>query len=106
MDCLLDSYQEFQLGQVAWTGVNNAFLIASRSELAQTYNDTSVLESHHLAELYRMVGQPQLDIFRRLDPGKWREVRKHIINAVLHTDMTFHFPLVSKAGNKQDISNQ
>jgi high affinity cGMP-specific 3',5'-cyclic phosphodiesterase 9 len=76
--------------------VNNAFLIATRSELARTYNDTSVLESHHLATLYHTIGRPELDIFRQLDASKWREVRKQIINAVIHTDMTFHFPLVSK----------
>lgn len=84
--------------QITLTGVNNAFLIATRSELAQTYNDSSVLESHHLAMLYRMLSEPGLDLFHRLDPAKWREVRKHIINAVIHTDMTFHFPLVSKVG--------
>ena len=79
-------------------GVNNAFLIATRHELAQTYNDSSVLESHHLATLYRMMSQPELDIFQKMDASKWREVRKHIINAVIHTDMTYHFPLVSKVG--------
>ena len=77
-------------------GLNNAFMIASKSDLARLYNDTSVLESHHIATLYQTLARPDVDILHRLEPSKWREVRKQIINAVIHTDMTFHFPLVSK----------
>ena len=89
----------------AIAGVNNAFLIATKHDLAQTYNDTSVLESHHLATLYRMMSQPELDIFHKIDASRWREVRKHVINAVIHTDMTYHFPLVSKVGFDQKDSS-
>ena len=77
--------------------MNNAFLIATRHELARLYNDSSVLESHHLATMYRVLVGEGLNLFARLEDGRWQELRKHIINAILHTDMTYHFPLVSKA---------
>ena len=77
--------------------MNNAFLIATRHELARLYNDTSVLESHHLATMYGTLAGEGLNLFARLEDGRWRELRKHIISTILHTDMTYHFPLVSKA---------
>lgn len=76
--------------------MNNAFLIATRHELAVTYNDSSVLENHHIATMFRTLSQPGLEVLGKLDGSMWRQVRKMVINAVVHTDMTFHFPLVSK----------
>jgi hypothetical protein len=78
-------------------GLNNAFLVASRHPLATTYNDASVLENRHVACLYALVGaRPEADVFAALEPATWREVRRLVIAAVLHTDMTQHFPMVSK----------
>lgn len=51
----------------------------------------------HVAALYGMLAaHPDADIFRGLDPGQWREVRRALIAAVLHTDMVHHFAMVSK----------
>ena len=86
-------------------GVNNAYLIATHDALARTYNDTSVLENHHLAALYALLHeQPEVNVFAGLDGGQWKQVRKIIIDAILHTDMTYHFPTVSKVSlkDKQD----
>ena len=30
------------------------------------------------------------------EDAKWKEMRKLIINAIIHTDMVHHFPMVSK----------
>lgn len=78
-------------------GVNNAFLVNTRHELATTYNDISVLEMHHAARLYQLLEQhPEADVFADLDKGAWWDVRRLIIAAIQHTDMTKHFGMVSK----------
>ena len=79
------------------TGVNNAYLIASRHPLARLYNDNSVLENSHISALYNlMAAQPELDVFAGQSAEGWRDARKLVIHAILHTDMTYHFPLVSQ----------
>ena len=79
-------------------GVNNAYLVNVRHELALVYNDASVLENRHLAAMYGLLaGRPGADVLAALEPSRWRELRRLIINAVIHTDMVHHFPLVSKA---------
>ena len=78
--------------------MNNAYLINVRHELALVYNDASVLENRHLAAMYGLLaGRPGADVLAALEPSRWRELRRLIINAVIHTDMVHHFPLVSKA---------
>jgi 3'5'-cyclic nucleotide phosphodiesterase len=87
--------------------MNNAYLITTRHPLATRYNDVSVLENSHVAGLYELIKQnPHLDIFQSLSNENWRLVRKLIINAVIHTDMTYHFPMVSKVWHSlQNPSN-
>ena len=78
-------------------GVNNAFLIATRNPLARRYNDNSVLENSHISAMYNLMEeQPDMDVFGALSPEHWRDARKLVIHAILHTDMTYHFPLVSQ----------
>ena len=80
-----------------YAGVNNAYLIASRHPLARLYNDNSVLENSHISALYNILAAlPELDVFAGLGPDGWRDARKLVIHAILHTDMTYHFPLVSQ----------
>ena len=78
-------------------GVNNAYLVSVRDSLALMYNDASVLENRHIACLYALVTEhPELDVFKDFDVATWKEVRRLVIAAILHTDMTQHFPMVSK----------
>ena len=87
-----------QVGAVHAAGVNNAYLVNVRHELALVYNDASVLENRHLAAMYGLLaGGAKADVLAAVDPARWRELRKLIINAVIHTDMVHHFPMVSKA---------
>jgi len=73
-------------------GVNNAFHINTGSPLALRYNDISVLESYHAAELYILTsGDDSVNIFSCLDVEQFKEVRKMITTAILGTDMTKHF---------------
>ncbi|GMH49544.1 hypothetical protein TL16_g00545 [Triparma laevis f. inornata] len=72
-------------------GVNNAFHVNTSSDLALRYNDISVLESMHSAELFIMCKDEGKDIFSVLDSGQKKEARKIITTAILGTDMTKHF---------------
>lgn len=78
-------------------GVNNSYLVSSQHTLALTYNDISVLENKHASTLYAIVSSDkEADIFENLDHESWIKVRKLIIEAIMHTDMTKHFPMMSK----------
>ncbi|GMH46197.1 hypothetical protein BSKO_14165 [Bryopsis sp. KO-2023] len=78
-------------------GYNNAFLVNSKHELARVYNDNSVLENRHVSCLYTLVAENEkANIFGLLDDATWKEVRSMVIQAILHTDMVHHFPMVSK----------
>ncbi|GMH56584.1 hypothetical protein TrST_g9054 [Triparma strigata] len=72
-------------------GVNNAFHINTGSDLALRYNDISVLESMHAAELFFMCKEEGKNIFSVLDAGQKKEARKIITASILGTDMTKHF---------------
>lgn len=81
---------------VGHPGVNNAFLVALNSPLAQLYNDRSVLESFHCAAYSQ--------ILRRYWPVAFSDVvmRKLMINSILATDMGLHFKYMSDLGNLQE----
>ena len=59
-------------------GFNNAFHVNTGSDLALRYNDISVLESMHAAELFLMCRDEKKNIFSVLDSGHFKEVRKII----------------------------
>ncbi|KAI1883063.1 hypothetical protein AGOR_G00241390 [Albula goreensis] len=69
-------------------GVSNQFLINTNSELALMYNDSSVLENHHLAVGFKLLQEENCDIFQNLSKKQWQSLRKMVIDMVLATDMT------------------
>ncbi|CAG9466776.1 unnamed protein product [Pedinophyceae sp. YPF-701] len=82
---------------VGHRGTNNAFLVATRDELALRYNDVSVQENMHAATLYElMVAHPEADVFAGLDQATWTEVRATVVTAVMGTDMAVHFDMIAK----------
>lgn len=86
---------------ISHPGVTNGFLIATKSKLAITYSDDSVLERMHVAELYRILSHDKFDIFSHMAPSVKIEIRKIIIGMILATDLARHFPRISKLKSKQ-----
>jgi hypothetical protein len=71
-------------------GVNNAFMINSKHQLALRYNDISVLENHHAATLFQILGLEGCDIFDTFTPTERTYLRKVMIPTILATDMAKH----------------
>jgi len=86
-------------------GVNNAFLIKSKHQLALRYNDIAVLENKHASCLFEITsGHPDVNIFQDMDESSWEEARKLIIHAIIHTDMAKHFSMVSRMEVRDESS--
>ncbi|TRY58955.1 hypothetical protein DNTS_033924, partial [Danionella cerebrum] len=76
-------------------GVSNQFLINTNSELALMYNDSSVLENHHLAVGFKLLQEENCDIFQNLTKKQRQSLRKMVIDMVLATDMSKHMNLLA-----------
>ncbi|KAM5306073.1 3',5'-cyclic-AMP phosphodiesterase 4C isoform 1-T1 [Glossophaga mutica] len=76
-------------------GVSNQFLINTNSELALMYNDTSVLENHHLAVGFKLLQADNCNIFQNLSTKQWLSLRRMVIDMVLATDMSKHMNLLA-----------
>ncbi|CAL8281336.1 unnamed protein product [Lota lota] len=76
-------------------GVSNQFLINTNSELALMYNDSSVLENHHLAVGFKLLQEDNCDIFQNLSKKQRQSLRKMAIDMVLATDMSKHMNLLA-----------
>ncbi|KAG5358923.1 cAMP-specific 3',5'-cyclic phosphodiesterase 4C [Yarrowia sp. C11] len=74
---------------ISHPGVTNAFLVSSRSPMAQVFNDKSVLESYHACVLNRV-----LNIF--WPATQEPQLKKLIVESVLATDMAQHFNYVDR----------
>ncbi|XP_046907211.1 cAMP-specific 3',5'-cyclic phosphodiesterase 4D-like isoform X1 [Hypomesus transpacificus] len=76
-------------------GVSNQFLINTNSELALMYNDSSVLENHHLAVGFKLLQEDNCDIFQNLTKKQRQSLRKMVIDIILATDMSKHMNLLA-----------
>mmetsp|Transcript_2323 Transcript_2323/g.4941 ORF Transcript_2323/g.4941 Transcript_2323/m.4941 type:complete len:1585 (+) Transcript_2323:305-5059(+) len=83
-------------------GRNNSFQVNSFSDLALIHNDTAVLENEHSSHSFKLMIQgssgelDNLNFLRHVTPSKFAEMRKRIVESVLHTDMSKHFATVAK----------
>jgi 3',5'-cyclic-nucleotide phosphodiesterase len=71
-------------------GINNNFHVKVQSYLATLYNDRSILENHHCAEVFDLMKKPEYDILASLPEEQRRDIRETIIEMVLSTDMGLH----------------
>eukprot|EP00932_Pfiesteria_piscicida_P005175 SRR837773.15084.p1 GENE.SRR837773.15084~~SRR837773.15084.p1 ORF type:complete len:481 (-),score=196.41 SRR837773.15084:113-1342(-) len=75
-------------------GLSNSFLTEVQHELAVRYNDRSPLENMHCSKLFEILAEHQYNIFQNAEPQQYKDVRKTIIDAILHTDITQHPAMV------------
>ena len=77
-------------------GVNNTFLTETGHPLAMRYNDSSVLENHHVSSILSLLSQNSLtDIFSWMDPDDRVAARSLIVQLVLATDLGKNFGIVA-----------
>ena len=69
------------------TGQNNAFHVATSSELALRYSDQSVLEYHHLASAWSILGKSECALLKNAEPDFKRRMRQEVVGMVLATDL-------------------
>jgi hypothetical protein len=82
------------LGHIA---VNNQYLVETKNEIALRYNDRSPLENMHCARLFQIFqNDAEADIFSQIEREVYKEMRKGIIQAILHTDFAKHFQMVKE----------
>lgn len=83
---------------VGHLGVNNQYLVETAHDLAVKYNDRSPMENMHCATLFQITGAPETNVFVQIDRDLYKEMRKGIIAAILHTDMTKHGDMIKELG--------
>eukprot|EP00730_Choanoeca_flexa_P015612 TRINITY_DN7204_c0_g1_i3.p1 TRINITY_DN7204_c0_g1~~TRINITY_DN7204_c0_g1_i3.p1 ORF type:complete len:392 (+),score=71.27 TRINITY_DN7204_c0_g1_i3:884-2059(+) len=69
-------------------GLSNSFHVNSRSDLANQYNDVSVLENHHACVGFRLLNDHHL--LDQLNSQDYTCFRKTVVDCVLGTDMAVH----------------
>ena len=84
---------------VGHTGFTNAFMVASGSDLARTYNDRSVLENYHAHLTFEILRKPENNFLDHLKLQEFSQFRKDVIHNILYTDIQEHFPLLEKFNN-------
>lgn len=57
-------------------------VLLADSELALMYNDSSVLENHHLAVGFKLLQEENCDIFQNLTKKQRQSLRKMVIDIV------------------------
>ncbi|GMH36345.1 hypothetical protein BSKO_04213 [Bryopsis sp. KO-2023] len=84
-------------------GVNNDFMITTRSPLAITYNDRSVNENHHASTAFRIMENENFNVFDGFTKANVDRARRLIIDMVLSTDMALHFELMKRFNEKLEV---
>jgi len=72
-------------------GTNNAYHVATESDLAVEYNDQSVLENMHVSRTFQIMRKEGFGILNGVDRKIRSAIRSTMISLVLATDMKYHF---------------
>ncbi|KAL0225751.1 hypothetical protein P9112_013075 [Eukaryota sp. TZLM1-RC] len=77
-------------------GQSNNFLRQTMHPLTLTYNDSSPLENHHVASMFRLMSKkPELNFLEQLDISDQQRFRNFVIELVLATDLQKHMEIIS-----------
>lgn len=71
-------------------GFTNSYHVNAITERAINSNDTSVQESFHAAELFRILNQGQFNFLEGLSRQEFKVFRKRVTGLILSTDMAQH----------------
>mmetsp|Transcript_24349 Transcript_24349/g.24076 ORF Transcript_24349/g.24076 Transcript_24349/m.24076 type:complete len:221 (+) Transcript_24349:1176-1838(+) len=81
---------------VGHPGLTNRFLIVNKDDLANTYNDYSVLEMMHCSSTFYLMKGQDANILGYIDAEHYTSVRKLIVEMILATDMSKHWDLLAQ----------
>jgi class 3 adenylate cyclase len=81
---------------VSHPGLNNNFLIQTKSHFSRLYHDRSVNENMHLDIAFQLMEAREHDVMGMLEESNQLELRKMLIRIVLQTDMALHGDLLRK----------
>ena len=84
-------------------GQSNMFHINTRSKIAIRYNDKSVLENYHTANIFKLMKDDNYNIFKNFKPEEYRIMRRRIIEGVLATDMANHQKVLGAIKNRAEV---
>ena len=84
-------------------GQNNMFHITTRSKIAIRYNDKSVLENYHIANIFKIAKEDKYNIFKPFRPEEYRIMRIRIVEGILATDMKKHQKVIGKIKNRAEV---
>jgi hypothetical protein len=99
---LISAYTAALVHDFRHPGFNNTYLLNTRSDLAITYNDKSILENFHVSESFKVILKEDCNIFCDFTNEEFNDIRKRMIEAILCTDMSCHFQTVSILKGKMD----
>jgi HD superfamily phosphohydrolase len=81
---------------VGHPGFNNAFMVAVGTSQALIYNDQSVLENYHCSLTFQIIQKEKNNILKNMSKEDKNNFRKILVNNVLSTDLSKHFPIIKK----------
>lgn len=88
-------------------GRGNMFEVHSRSAIATTYHDKSVLEQHHAAVTFFTLQEENCNIFQAFSQEIFNQARKFIITSILGTDMSRHLLMLDNmTARYKDINSK
>eukprot|EP00045_Choanoeca_perplexa_P006801 m.58796 g.58796 ORF g.58796 m.58796 type:complete len:647 (-) comp13793_c0_seq1:68-2008(-) len=78
------------LRNVGHAGLTNGFHVRARTELALTYNDTSVVQQAHCSKAFQLLLDSKTGLLSHFDQDTVAELRTLMISFILSTDPTKH----------------
>ncbi len=81
-------------------GKNNLYQINAKTDLALTYNDSSVLENYHVSEVFKLLVKDENCILEKFSPEEFRIFRRRMIECILSTYMANHSKTIGSVKNK------
>lgn len=88
-------------------GQNNSFHMNFFTDIALTFNDSSVLENYHISEAFKILRKSENDFIREfINPEEYKYFRRRMIDCVLATDMASHNSTMSHVQTKMDLKKK